>query len=164
MFKAPFSFKGRITRTEYIISTIVFLFVYGFSLPKMIRSEDLFVILFNVAAWFWLAQGAKRCHDFGQVGWIQIIPIINPIVLWLFQGSTGENQYGLDPRFPNATPTPTPAAPATPVRPPLTNPPPYTPPTRVASFRCTSCGAQNKDISYTQSPSCEFCGAPYVKK
>lgn len=164
MFKAPFSFNGRITRTEYIISTFIFLFLYGFSLSMMFKSEGFWVLLVLAEYWFWLAQGAKRCHDFGQAGWIQIIPIINPVVLWLFQGTASQNQYGLDPRNPNTLPIPSPTMPPTPVRPPMTTPPAYVPPTKISSFRCTSCGAQNKDISYTQSPSCEFCGAPHVRK
>ena len=40
----------------------------------------------------------------------------------------------------------------------------YLPTAKIASFRCTSCGARNKDISDTQSPCCEFCGAPHVRK
>ena len=164
MFKAPFSFNGRITRTEYIISTFIFLFLFGFSSSMMVGSGGLWFLLVLADYWFWLAQGAKRCHDFGQPGWIQIIPVINPLVLWLFQGAPGHNQYGLDPRNPAALPPPVPEAPATPSRAPTPTPPPYTPPTRVASFRCDSCGAQNKDVGYAQSPSCEFCGAPYVKK
>ena len=94
----------------------------------------------------------------------QIIPVINPFALWLFQGTAGQNQYGPDPRNPDAMAIPSPAAPPTPVRPPKPNQPAYVPPAKLASFRCTSCGAQNKDISYTQSPSCEFCGAPHVRK
>ena len=114
MFKAPFSFNGRITRTEYIISTFIFLFLYGFSLSMMFKSEGFWVLLVLAEYWFWLAQGAKRCHDFGQAGWIQIIPIINPVVLWLFQGTASQNQYGLDPRNPNTLPIPSPTIPPTP--------------------------------------------------
>jgi uncharacterized membrane protein YhaH (DUF805 family) len=164
MFKAPFSFKGRISRSEYFFSTFIFLFLYGVTLPAIVNSGGLWVLLVLAEWWFWLAQGAKRCHDFGQAGWIQIIPVINPFALWLFQGTAGQNQYGPDPRNPDAMAIPSPAAPPTPIRPPKPNQPAYVPPAKLASFRCTSCGAQNKDISYTQSPSCEFCGAPHVRK
>jgi hypothetical protein len=43
-------------------------------------------------------------------------------------------------------------------------PPAYVPTAKIASFRCTSCSSRNKDISYTQSPCCEFCGAAHVRK
>lgn len=164
MFKSPFSFNGRITRTEYIISTFVFLFLVGFSVSMMFGGSGAWILLELAAYWFWLAQGAKRCHDFGQAGWLQLIPFINPLALWLSQGSSGHNQYGLDPRNPNAQPLITPEPLPTPVRVATATPPPFVQAPKVASFRCEACGAQNKDVSYTQSPSCEFCGAPYVKK
>jgi len=161
MFKAPFSFNGRVTRTEYIISTFLMFFLLGLSGFMVGRAAPLVLLLWLAIFWFWFAQGAKRCHDFGQPALLQIIPVINPLALWLFQGATGPNQYGPDPRGPALPPEPeaSPAPPA-PVRAPLTTPPAYTPPTRIANFRCKSCGAQNTDVSYTQCPSCEFCGAP----
>ena len=167
MFKAPFSFKGRIGRMEYFISTVAFGFWLQFflSLKDGGKDEDILKAIFGLAAyWFWFAQGAKRCHDLGQRGWIQMLPLFNPFVLCFFQGTEGPNQYGVDPRNPDALSPPSPTMPPTPVRPPMTTPPAYVPPTKISSFRCTSCGAQNKDISYTQSPSCEFCGAPHVRK
>ncbi len=165
MFKAPFSFNGRITRTEYIMSTCLAFFLLGFTGLLITGSEGLAFLISVTILWFWIAQGAKRCHDFGQAGLLQVIPVINPIALWLFQGASGPNQYGPDPRNPALAPPPlaSPAPPA-PIRPPLTTPPAYRPPTKVASFRCGSCGAQNKDVSYTQSPSCEFCGSPRTGK
>ena len=167
MFKTPFSFNGRISRTEYIISTFIWFLIQAVGMPLLLEAFWIGFLIYVLAYWFWLAQGAKRCHDFGQAGWIQIIPVINPIVLWLFQGTAGQNQYGPDPRNPNAMAIPSPAAPSVPApRAQLSlegvEPPPKVP--EVASFRCTSCGAQNKDIRYTQSPCCEFCGAPHVRK
>lgn len=43
------------------------------------------------------AIGARRMHDIGRSGWWFIVPIVN-VVLALFEGSQGENQFGHDPR------------------------------------------------------------------
>lgn len=99
MFKAPFSFDGRIRRTEYGISYIIYLVLYVFMMATLSGNgtEIIFLILILPLAWFMLAQGAKRCHDLDRNGWYQIIPFY---FLWLlFQdGEPGENQYGLNPK------------------------------------------------------------------
>jgi uncharacterized membrane protein YhaH (DUF805 family) len=47
--------------------------------------------------WFYLAQGAKRCHDLGNSGWWQLIPFYG--VFLLFQNSEpGVNKYGYNPK------------------------------------------------------------------
>ena len=47
--------------------------------------------------WFYIAQGAKRCHDRGNSGWYQIIPFYS---LWMLFGNSdvGENEYGPRPK------------------------------------------------------------------
>lgn len=99
MFKAPFLFNGRIRRTEFGISYIIYVLVYAFLETALLDrgSEFIFFILIIPIIWFLLAQGAKRCHDLGKTGWFQIIPFY---VLWmLFQdGQPGENDYGLNPK------------------------------------------------------------------
>lgn len=99
MFKAPFSFEGRIRRTEYGISYIIYLVVYIFVYASILQGSGggVFGIILIPAIWFLLAQGAKRCHDLDRNGWYQIIPFY---FLWLlFQdGEPGENQYGLNPK------------------------------------------------------------------
>jgi uncharacterized membrane protein YhaH (DUF805 family) len=104
MFKNPFSFDGRIRRTEYGISYLIYLAI---SLPfQFITSNDsstslplivgFFIILIPLM-WFMLAQGAKRCHDRGNSGWYQFIPFY---ALWmLFADSDhGQNEYGPNPK------------------------------------------------------------------
>ena len=59
MFAHPFSFEGRIRRREYCWSLLIAEIV-GCSL-----------ILAIPAIWFILAQGSKRCHDYGESGWKQ---------------------------------------------------------------------------------------------
>ena len=69
MFKNPFSFEGRIRRTEYglslIIATVGRVLIY-FILSGVSRDAVFIVNLIFQAPllWFFWAQGAKRCHDF----------------------------------------------------------------------------------------------------
>lgn len=109
MFKNPFSFEGRIRRTEYGLSFIIFVVVrviINFIAVAMVSnsySSDISGVvglsfLFSIPLlWFLWAQGAKRCHDVGNSGWWQLIPFY---ALWLlFQdGQPGQNQYGDNPK------------------------------------------------------------------
>jgi uncharacterized membrane protein YhaH (DUF805 family) len=95
MFKAPFSFEGRIRRTEYGLSYLIYLvFSVPFNLYFNINNNEepsgvvliIFLLLLIPLVWFMLAQGAKRCHDRGNSGWFQIIPFYS---LWmLFETAT----------------------------------------------------------------------------
>ena len=109
MFKNPFSFEGRIGRTEYGLSFIIYV---GYLLTmKMLAEEQadnnsdssllllIRVVLFVPTVWFLWAQGAKRCHDVGQSGWLQIIPFYF-VYLIFGEGNRGENNYGQDPKQP----------------------------------------------------------------
>lgn len=85
MFKHSFSFEGRIGRTEYAISLLVFIVSYSFF--ALIGAEisnafaNLLILIGLVGSlWFLLAQGAKRSHDIGNSGWWQIVPFYT---LWL---------------------------------------------------------------------------------
>jgi uncharacterized membrane protein YhaH (DUF805 family) len=114
MFKAPFSFEGRIRRTEYglsiIIQAIALTFVQLFVVAMIVGSSSsysspdnsnglalLFFIFWIPSLWFLWAQGAKRCHDVGNSGWWQLIPLYG---LWLIfeEGQAGQNKYGDDPK------------------------------------------------------------------
>jgi uncharacterized membrane protein YhaH (DUF805 family) len=99
MFQNPFSFEGRIRRTEFGISCIIYAFAYGV-LTAIAMSGDLgsvVFIFFIPVLWFLWAQAAKRCHDVGNSGWWQLIPLY---AFWLlFQdGHPGSNQYGANPK------------------------------------------------------------------
>ena len=98
MFNNPFSFEGRIRRSEYGISFILFV-VARIVITLILSSAGNGVILLSSIPllWFLWAQGAKRCHDLGNSGWFQIIPFYG---LWMiFQdGASGVNQYGENPK------------------------------------------------------------------
>jgi uncharacterized membrane protein YhaH (DUF805 family) len=99
MFKNIFSFNGRIRRTEYGISFIIYLFCYLIIFLSSVGANGakIAVLAYIPLIWFLWAQGAKRCHDVGNSGWFQIIPLY---FFWLlFQdGDVGENQYGDNPK------------------------------------------------------------------
>ena len=110
MFKTSFSFDGRIRRTEYGLSIIIYVVIYSLILTigeyntnggevNSNNSSLVFIItlVFIPLMWFLWAQGAKRCHDINRSGWWQLIPFFG---LWmLFQeGTNGENDYGDDPK------------------------------------------------------------------
>lgn len=100
MFKAPFSFKGRIRRTEYVLSYILYLAVLYFTDYVTAEFGDIGeivnIILIIPMLWFYFAQGAKRCHDRGNSGFYQIIPFY---VFWMVfaKSDYGKNKYGLNP-------------------------------------------------------------------
>ena len=96
MFSAPFSFNGRIRRTEYGISFIIYIFTY-ISIGTIAITYNILLIAFIPLLWFLWAQGAKRCHDRGNSGWYQLIPFY---VFWMLfaEGDNTKNQYGNSPK------------------------------------------------------------------
>ena len=107
MFKNSFSFEGRIRRSEFGISFILFVVarvIITFMAAGLMSGGNgndgaviLSLLLSIPLLWFLWAQGAKRCHDIGNSGWFQLIPFY---ALWmLFQdGEPGPNQYGENPK------------------------------------------------------------------
>lgn len=100
MFQNPFSFKGRIRRLEYGLSLIVsFMILIIISIISAESEHASFTLTFTFIAYFWfnLSQGSKRCHDFNQSGILQFVPFC--VFLLLFSsGTSGQNQYGIDPK------------------------------------------------------------------
>lgn len=116
MFQRPFSFKGRIRRTEYWLSGLIYGLFYGlmdfiFLVGAEFIDEGaeegglvlvaISLLLFVPLTWFALSQNARRCHDLGHSGWWQLIPFYG---FWLaFQNSRpGPNEYGECPKIMNA--------------------------------------------------------------
>jgi uncharacterized membrane protein YhaH (DUF805 family)/uncharacterized Zn finger protein (UPF0148 family) len=102
MFSSPFSFKGRIRRTEYCLSFLIY-FIWLVIVESVDENEmsdgfATFLLLSIIPIiWFILAQNAKRCHDRNNSGWYQIIPFY---VFWLLfaEGDNGTNDYGEPPK------------------------------------------------------------------
>lgn len=97
----PFSFSGRIGRTEYWL-TIIILSLINIFLTFMIVNAGgpddgvivAYLIYLIISSWLMIAQSTKRCHDLGHSGWWQLIPFYG---LWLlFDKGDGENpnEYG----------------------------------------------------------------------
>ncbi len=105
-----FSFKGRITRAEFLLSHLLVL-VYALSFKVVSvytdvsslfvgdeAAHDVYVRLafanLFVFCWFYTAQGMKRCHDVGWSGWRFYIPFINVLLLFKRREEV-QNRYGM---------------------------------------------------------------------
>lgn len=120
MFKAPFSFEGRIRRMEYFLSFLVGGVVFGiafalglgtalFGAASNSGSSFGFGVFIGIVAliadiWFSLAQYVKRLHDTDKSGWLillALIPIVNfglALYMLFADGTVGPNRYGPDPK------------------------------------------------------------------
>ena len=102
MFRNSFSFEGRIRRLEYGLSFIIYYIWIIFSsfVAFSINAdnfEGIYYLLMIPGLYFWLAQGSKRCHDRGNSGWYQLIPLY---ILWMLfgEGDIGNTNYGANPK------------------------------------------------------------------
>ena len=96
MFKKPFSFDGRIMRTEFGISFIICYIAHICLVGLMDLNGYIFCIPFF---FFFFAQAAKRSHDMDKSGWFTLIPLYNPFFLLFIEGTIGANKYGKDPKY-----------------------------------------------------------------
>lgn len=111
------NFNGRARRQEYWMFTlfhVIIVFVLAFLSGALAESADspvaLIVLLIYVLATFLpaLAVTVRRLHDTGKSGWyylLTLIPYIGGIILLVFtvqNGDVGPNQYGPDPKNPDA--------------------------------------------------------------
>lgn len=98
MFSNPFSFQGRIRRTEFGISFIIYFVIAVILNVTFVYASGLYWFFYIPVQWFILAQGAKRCHDMGNSGWFQIIPFY---ILWMLfaKGEEFSNQYDINLKY-----------------------------------------------------------------
>jgi hypothetical protein len=164
MFKAPFSFSGRITRKEYCLSWLVF-FAAFILMGSAVSIGPAISLLMLPAFWFLAAQGWKRSQDAGWHGIVGLIPYVNFVLLFA-SGDEGRNAHGPNPKHTaeeaanslaqeTNTHSPQPLADAWERARSETGPE-----IQISSFKCGSCGAQNTNVEHTGSACCQFCGAP----
>ena len=110
MFKSPFSSDGRIRRTEYGLSLLIYFilvsiamytkFVFDSQGVETKMTKYFFPVFYLGTSFFLIQQGCKRCHDLANAGWYQIIPFY--FILMIFtEGKYGENKYGENPKGKN---------------------------------------------------------------
>jgi len=98
MFKNPLSLKGRIRRSEYVLSFFIYAVIAIVVTVSIFSGGSmLLLVAYPLLVWFALAQNAKRCHDLNKSGWYQLIPFY---ALWLLfaNGTPGSNKYGANPK------------------------------------------------------------------
>ncbi len=101
-----FSFRGRLARAPFwwagVWLWLVFIALFV-ALDKTLGYGST-LIIYPPLLWALAALCVKRMHDRGKSPW-WFLPLLIPVlgVLWLLvelafaRGSTGENQYGVDP-------------------------------------------------------------------
>ena len=95
-----FSFTGRIRRRDYwLYNWGLGMLAIPFNAFTFEQTYEiiLYCILLVPYLWVYYAVGAKRCHDLGYNGWLQLIPFFQ-LVLAFKPGVVGENEYGPDPK------------------------------------------------------------------
>jgi uncharacterized membrane protein YhaH (DUF805 family) len=103
MFKAPFSFEGRIRRKEYALTALilyVIALILGITIDEGVEGVFLlaYLIVLFAVGWMHLAQTAKRCHDVNTSGWFQLIPFYT-LYLFFADGDKTRNKYGPSPKY-----------------------------------------------------------------
>ncbi|MCZ4222619.1 DUF805 domain-containing protein [Pedobacter rhodius] len=97
MFKDPFSFYGRIRRTEFGLTYVFYLICYFFVIIFSEKGVEWIGVILLLPFYLMVSQGAKRCHDLGKSGWWQLIPFYGLVMLF-GSGDYGQNEYGDNPK------------------------------------------------------------------
>ena len=102
-------FSGRARRQEYWMFALFYVLLYiiiSFVVSAFPESVASLVLLAFVLGLFipCLSALVRRLHDTGRSGWwvlLQIIPVIGPIVIFIFcvlDGEPTDNEYGPNPK------------------------------------------------------------------
>ena len=96
-------FNGRYSRGRYISKSFLIFFASLLLQVLISVSPLLSAAGFLYLAAYSLGVGAKRCHDLGYSGWLQILllmPFLN-VAFWLYlivvPGEKRDNRFGSDP-------------------------------------------------------------------
>jgi uncharacterized membrane protein YhaH (DUF805 family) len=99
---------GRMTRSAYVPLAlgVVALFALVVYFLRSAVGPTVALGPYPVFGWALVALSAKRLHDVGRsAAWLAlvVVPVVGPLVLALklffARGTSGENQYGDDPRL-----------------------------------------------------------------
>ena len=98
-------FSGRARRKEYwmfflfnIIVGFVLGFIAGIAQAALHINLGFLSVIYSLAVLIpSIAVGVRRMHDIGRNGWWLICPIVGFVFLF-FNGESGENKYGQDPK------------------------------------------------------------------
>ncbi len=103
-------FSGRARRKEYWMFALFYMISYVITsivasiLPESIGSLVLLVFTLGLIVPC-LSALVRRLHDTGRSGWwvlLQIVPVIGPIVVFIFcvlEGEPTDNEYGPNPKI-----------------------------------------------------------------
>lgn len=106
-FKNLTNFSGRASRSEFwwyaLVSFIVYIVLVVILQNVMGNQSTAIIISQLIFALLLIAAGARRLHDTGKSGWLELlwlIPCVGPIILiifWAQAGQPGDNQHGSAP-------------------------------------------------------------------
>lgn len=101
--KNLFSFKGRIRRSDYWVFFVICSFI-GWLLFELTDNTPqgllLYYIIYIPLIWIFIAQGARRSHDIGDSGFLQLLPW-HYLFLLFKEGVKTTNEYGVNPKSGN---------------------------------------------------------------
>ena len=105
-----FGFSGRVSRAPYFLAGLLIAIFQAFPLyrltlaPEESSATDMWAMIFwgvfLLSIWSYVALGVKRLHDFGKPGilaialFIPVISIVTFVILCLYPGHSGANQFG----------------------------------------------------------------------
>ncbi len=104
------NFEGRARRQEYWMFTlfnIIFIYALAFLSGFLIAITETAVLGLIYIVYVLgvlipsIAVTVRRMHDVGKSGWYCLIPIYS-FILAVTEGDRGTNEYGPDPKAPNA--------------------------------------------------------------
>lgn len=102
MVQNLFSFDGRVRRGDFWVILLGSAVIYGLIVLLAVVTFAMLPSAFYyfpmlVAVWIAAATGAKRCHDLGKSGWLQLLPFY---IFWMLfaDSEPRDNKYGADPK------------------------------------------------------------------
>lgn len=93
------TFTGRARRSEYwyfVLFNAIISFALGFlgAYTGILLLSTIYTFIVLIPS---IAVAVRRMHDVGKSGWFILIPFYN-LYLAVSEGTSGENEYGPDPK------------------------------------------------------------------